>query len=66
MSVSFRGEPTVEIGAPVSLFRADLRPTILTAEMDVSADGQRFVVNRMLPMPPAQAITLDLHAHMRK
>lgn len=59
MSVTFRAEPSVEIGAPVPLFRAELRPSLITGEYDVTADGQRFLINRMVRAQLSPTITLD-------
>jgi len=59
MSVAFRTKPTVEIGAPAPLFQTDQRTTMPVTQYDVTADGQRFVINRMLRAQVPTMITLD-------
>jgi Tol biopolymer transport system component len=59
MSVSFRAEPTVEIGAPVLLFQAPLEPNFSQAQYDVSADGRRFLLDRLVQVKGRSAMVLD-------
>ncbi len=59
MAVPFRAEPTVEIGVPVQLFRAQLQPGGSQANYDVTADGQRFLVDRQLQAQGRTSLTLD-------
>jgi dipeptidyl aminopeptidase/acylaminoacyl peptidase len=59
MAVPFRAEPTVEIGLPVSLFRVQLQPGGSTASYDITADGQRFLVDRQLQAQGRTSLTLD-------
>ncbi len=59
MCVAFRGEPTVEIGRPEPLFDTHMRPPAdLAPHYDVSADGRRFLIDRILPDDAAASITL--------
>ena len=68
MSVSFRAEPAVAIGAPTPLFETDIRPAgdALEPEYDVSADGQRFLLNRLVPARAAKSITLETNWSARR
>jgi WD40-like Beta Propeller Repeat len=59
MSVSFRTDPTVDLGSPVPLFRAAVALDGLSQYFDVSADGQRFLVNRFVRARAATTLTLD-------
>jgi eukaryotic-like serine/threonine-protein kinase len=58
MSVSFQAEPTVELGVPAPLFRAEL---FMEAGgcFDVASDGQRFLINRLVRARNARMLTLD-------
>ena len=60
MSVAFRAEPTVEIGSPVSLFQTRLRDLRAEAYYDVTADGQRFLLDRLVQSKGGATLTLDL------
>ena len=55
----FRAGPTVDIGVPMRLFRAQLQPGGLSANYDVTADGQRFLVDRQPQAQGRTSITLD-------
>ncbi|HTM58043.1 MAG TPA: protein kinase [Candidatus Udaeobacter sp.] len=62
MSVSMSFKPTLGIGTPERRFGMSLRPAFqgLGASYDVSADGQRILVDRMVPAQSAGSITIEL------
>ncbi len=66
MKVDMSMIPEVEIGVPQSLFVTRTRMTGLTgsfepAQYDVSADGQRFLINTLVEEEGATPITLVLN-----
>jgi hypothetical protein len=66
MSVAFRAGPPVTIGTAVPLFQASARVTDLVAPYDVSAAGDRFLINRLVPASAAGSITLDQNWSTRR
>jgi Tol biopolymer transport system component len=59
MSVSFRPLPVPEIGAPVPLFHTQLRSYGSAAFFDVTADGQRFLLDRPVRADAGATLTLE-------
>jgi Tol biopolymer transport system component len=59
MAVDFQSSgTTVEIGRPRELFQAPVTSYIVRHSYDVSADGQRFLINTMLESAAGQPITM--------
>ena len=59
MAVDLRTEPLLEAGAPHALFQTQILPTIEARNhYDVTADGQRFVVNSRRPEDAVLPITV--------
>jgi hypothetical protein len=61
MAVAVNHGATVVFGAPQALFQTGIRLTpqnLWANEYAVAADGQRFLVNRRLPVPAPDAITV--------
>jgi len=57
MAVDIRLEPTFQAGTPRELFDPRMRVSA-AMEWDVSADGERFVVNRAIEAPGVEPLTL--------
>jgi Tol biopolymer transport system component len=57
---------TFEAGAPVELFQVAMFPNALTAEYDVSADGERFLVGVVegVTSPSSVSLVLDWDAEL--
>lgn len=73
MAVPINGEKEVEVGTPTPLFTARMlngpaAPTGFRAQYDVSADGQRFLLNVPTDDAAPQSITLVVNwpADLRK
>ncbi len=49
MTVEVQAGSAFEIGAPKPLFRTQIRSTDAGSQYDVSADGQRFLINTIVP-----------------
>ncbi len=68
MAVEVKTGATFEVGAPRALFAADVSapgavgtPGLLAYQYDVSADGQRFLMNALLEAAPASPIEVVLN-----
>lgn len=59
MSVSFHAQAVPEIGVPVPLFQTQLRTFASGAYFDVTADGQRFLLDRPVRADVGAALTLE-------
>jgi Tol biopolymer transport system component len=57
-AVAVQISPTFSAGVPVLLFHPRLRGNVPARGWDVSADGERFVVNRLLEAPEVEPLTL--------
>lgn len=58
VAVDVRLRPAFEAGTPKLLFDPRLRTTLQGRPWDVTADGERFLVNRALEAPGVEPITL--------
>ncbi len=61
MRVDIKMAPEVEIGEPQSLFLTRIKVAGRTHQYDVSADGQRFLVNTLVEEQDTTPITLVLN-----
>ena len=61
MRVDMKMAPEVEIGEPQSLFLTRIKIAGPVGQYDVSADGQRFLVNTLVEEEGATPITLVLN-----
>ncbi len=61
MRVDIKMAPEVEIGEPQSLFLTRAKLFTRLAQYDVSADGQRFLVNTLVEEQDTTPITLVLN-----
>jgi hypothetical protein len=63
MAVSVSGGDALELGAPRPLFQTSLSQVLspFIADYAVSKDGQRFLVNSILPGAAPQTITVVLN-----
>jgi hypothetical protein len=62
MAAPVRSGESLEVGAPFSLF--DFRPGILQdsiAPYDVTADGQRFLINAVVETEPNAPLTVVIN-----
>jgi hypothetical protein len=59
MCVSFRAQSVPEIGVPAPLFHTQLRTYGSAAYFDVTADGQRFLLDRPVRADAGAALTLE-------
>ncbi len=58
MSVAIKLNPVFEAGSPVPLFDVRIRRSSPLNQYDVSADGTRFLLNRMADEEEPEPITL--------
>jgi Tol biopolymer transport system component len=71
MAVSIRGDAGLEIGAPAALFDARIGTpsgslgAIARQQYDVSADGQRFLINRTSSEPSPITVVLNWTAGLK-
>ena len=61
MRVNIKMAPEVEIGVPQSLFVTHIKWLAGPAQYDVSADGQRFLINTLIEEKDTTPITLILN-----
>jgi hypothetical protein len=64
MAVSVRAGGNFEAGSPVTLFKAHLRPPISVLDRvsyDVTADGQKFLINTKVDEPNAAPLSVILN-----
>jgi len=64
MAVSLKTSPTVELSAPVSLFATSPQPPISALSFfsyDVSANGQKFLINTRSPTQNAAPLSVVLN-----
>jgi hypothetical protein len=64
MAVSVRAGGNFEAGSPVTLFKAHLRQPISVLDRvsyDVTADGQRFLINTKVDEPNAAPLSVILN-----
>ncbi len=61
MRVDIKMEPELEIGVPKSLFVTQIKSLSTSTEYDVSADGQRFLINTRVEEKDPTPITLVLN-----
>jgi hypothetical protein len=70
MAVPVKAESTFEAGIPVPLFRAPVSAGIVPypATYDVSADGQRFLMNAIVEEAPVSrvAVVVNWEAELKK
>ncbi len=58
MAVPVRGAANLEIGVPAALFESRIRMDPPFRNYDVSADGQRFLINTMAAKEKERPVTL--------
>jgi hypothetical protein len=64
MAVSVRAGGNFEAGSPVTLFKAHLRQPISVLDrvsFDVTADGQKFLINTKVDEPNAAPLSVILN-----